>query len=221
VIAHQWWWEYRYPKEGIITANEMAVPVGHTVEVKVISHDVIHSFWVPQLFGKQDVMPVRENAIWFTAEEAGQYFGQCAEYCGLQHAQMRMNIIAYEQADFDAWVARMQRPAQPTTELAQQGAQVLAGKPCVACHTIQGTNANGKLAPDLSHFGSRTTLAAGIVPNTRENLTRWLQDPDSLKYGNYMAHPPERWGLNLNTAEYLNLRPQDVEALVEYLHSLK
>ncbi len=221
VIAHQWWWEYRYPKEGIVTANEMVIPAGQTLEVTVISHDVIHSFWVPQLFGKQDVMPVRANTVWFTADEPGQYFGQCAEYCGLQHAQMRMNIIAMSRPDFDAWVARMTRPAEPTTELARRGAQVFAGKPCVACHTIQGTNANGKLAPNLSHFGSRTTMAAGIVPNTTENLTRWLQNPDSLKYGNHMAHPPERWGLNLNTAEYLNLRPQDVEALVEYLHSLK
>ena len=220
VVGHQWWWEFRYPEQGVVTANEMIIPVGRTVELKMTSADVVHSFWIPQLMGKQDVMPAHTNALWFTARAPGQYFGQCAEYCGIQHAEMRMNVIAYEPADFQAWVARSQQPAQPTTELAQRGADVFRSNACVGCHTIAGTPAQGKLAPDLSHFGSRTTLAAGIIQNTPENLAAWLRNPDEIKPGNHMSNPPDRWNLNLSR-DYLNLRPADVDALVEYLHSLK
>ncbi|MBA2449350.1 MAG: cytochrome c oxidase subunit II [Chloroflexi bacterium] len=222
VIGHQWWWEYRYPEQGgLVSANELIVPTGRTIELKMRSDDVVHSFWVPQLMGKQDVMPAHVNTLWFAAEEPGQYFGQCAEYCGIQHAQMRMNVIAYSPADFQAWVARNQRPALPTTDLAQQGEQIFRGYPCVACHRIDGTSAQGTLAPDLSHFGSRTTIAAGILPNTPENLARWLRNPDEVKPGNHMANPPAHFNLGTLSRDYLNLRPSEVEALVEYLHSLK
>ena len=169
--------------------------------------DVIHSFWIPQLMGKQDLMPTHVNALWFTPEEPGQYWGQCAEYCGIIHALMKMNAIVYSPADFQAWVARQQAPAQPTTDLAEQGAQVFAQNACVGCHRIAGTNAQGNVGPDLSHFGSRTTVAAGIMENTPENLARWLRDPQEVKPGNKMPN--------------LHLRPSDVDALVEYLHSLK
>ena len=207
VIGHQWWWEFRYPEQNIVSANELVVPVGRTVELRMRSDDVIHSWWVPQLMGKQDVMPAHVNILWFTAIEAGQYRGQCAEYCGIQHALMRMTAIVHSQADWDAWVARNQRPAQPTTDLAQQGAEVFSRNACVGCHAIQGTNAQSRIGPDLSHFGSRTTLAAGILDNTPENLARWLRNPQEVKEGNKMPN--------------LNLRPQEVDALVEYLYSLK
>jgi cytochrome c oxidase subunit II len=207
VIGHQWWWEFRYPEQGIITANEMIIPVGRTVELKMRSEDVIHSFWIPQLMGKQDVVPAHTNALWFTASEPGQYFGQCAEYCGIQHALMRMNVIAYNQPDFQAWVARQQQPATPSTELAQTGAEIFQRSACVGCHTIQGTSAQGRIGPELSHFGSRTTLASGILTNTPEHLAEWLRDPQAVKAGNKMPT--------------LNLPPNEVDALVEYLHSLK
>jgi len=207
VIGHQWWWEFRYPEQGVVTANEMIIPVGQTVELKMRSEDVIHSFWIPQLMGKQDVVPTHVNSLWFTAEEGGQYFGQCAEYCGVEHALMRMNAIAYDRPDFEAWAARQRAPAAPTTDLALEGAEVLTRNACVGCHTIAGTVAQGQVGPNLSHFGSRTTLAAGILENTPENLTRWLRDPQEVKPGTKMPN--------------LNLRPSEVEALVEYLHSLK
>jgi cytochrome c oxidase subunit 2 len=207
VIAHQWWWEFRYPEQGIITANELVIPTGRPIELKMVSADVVHSFWIPQLMGKQDVMPVHTNALWFSAGEPGQYFGQCGEFCGIQHAQMRMNAIAYTPAEFEAWVAQQQQPAAPTTELAQQGAEAFTRSACVGCHTIAGTAAQGTVGPNLSHFGSRTTLAAGIMPNTPENLAQWLRDPQEVKPGNLMPN--------------LLLRPSEVDALVEYLHSLK
>ena len=209
VIAHQWWWELRYPEQGIVTANELIVPTGRSVQLRMTSADVVHSFWIPQLMGKQDVMPVHINTISFTPEIPGQYWGQCAEYCGLQHANMRMNAIVYTPADFEAWVALNRQPAQPqpATELALQGGEVFGRSACIGCHTISGTTAQAQIGPDLSHFGSRTTLASGILPNTPENLADWLRDPQAAKPGNLMPN--------------LHLRPTEVEALVEYLHSLK
>ncbi len=222
VIGRQWWWEYRYPEQGIVTANELVIPVGRTVELQMTSRDVVHSYWIPQLMGKQDVMPAHVNTLWFTAQEAGQYWGQCGEYCGIEHAMMRMNAIAYEQADWDAWVARNAQPspaaAQQTNELAEQGAQLFTQR-CLTCHAIAGTAAQARNGPDLSHVGSRTTIAAGILRNDTEGMARWLRDPDEVKPGNYMAHPPAEWGVT--TRDHLLLRPQDVDALVEYLHSLK
>lgn len=207
VIGHQWWWEIRYPQQGVLTANEVVVPVGRPITLLLKSDDVVHSFWIPQLMGKQDVLPAHTNVLGFTAQEPGQYFGQCAEYCGIQHAHMKMNVIAYTPEDFDAWVARLQAPAQPTTELAQEGAEAFGRLACVGCHAIAGTTAQGLTGPNLSHFGSRTTLGAGILPNTTEHLSEWLRETQTVKPGVKMPNQ--------------NLRPRDVEALTEYLHSLK
>ena len=214
VVGKQWWWEFRYPEvrlpngQPLTTANEMVIPTGRTVYLSITSDNVIHSFWVHQLMGKIDAMPNHDNRLWFTAEDPGQYFGQCAEYCGVQHAQMRMNVIAMTPADYQAWVARSSQPAEPVTDIAREGAEAFVTNGCAGCHTIEGNpTAIGKIGPDLSHFGSRTTLAAGIMQNTPENLQHWLEDPQAIKPGNFMPN--------------LHLRPRDVEALVAYLHSLK
>ncbi|MGE3272486.1 MAG: cytochrome c oxidase subunit II [Chloroflexota bacterium] len=215
VIGKQWWWEFQYPetmlsdgKTPLTTANELVVPTGRTVYLHITSDNVIHSFWVPQLMGKIDAMPNHNNKIWFTAEEPGQYFGQCAEYCGIQHAQMRMNVIAMSPSDYDAWVSRSTKPAEPVTDIAKEGMEAFGTNGCAGCHTIDGNpTAVGKVGPNLSHFGSRTTLAAGIHPNTPENLAAWIENPQAIKPGNIMQN--------------LHVRPRDVEALVAYLHSLK
>ena len=214
VIGKQWWWEFQYPENALgngqplTTANELVIPTGRTVYLSITSDNVIHSFWIPQLMGKIDAMPNHDNRIWFTAEEPGQYWGQCAEYCGIQHAQMRMNVIAMTPTDYQAWVTRSSRPADPVTDIAKEGAEAFTANGCAGCHTIDGNpTAIGKIGPNLSHFGSRTTLAAGILQNTPENLQHWLEDPQAIKPGNFMPN--------------LHLRPRDVEALVAYLHSLK
>jgi cytochrome c oxidase subunit II len=214
VTGRQWWWEFRYPEvklpngEPLTTANEMVIPTGRTVYLSITSDNVIHSFWVHQLMGKIDAMPNHENRLWFTAEDPGQYFGQCAEYCGVQHAQMRMNVIAMTPTDYQAWVAQSSRPGEPETDIAKAGAEAFVTNGCAGCHTIDGNpTAIGKIGPNLSHFGSRTTLAAGILPNTPENLAAWIQDPQAIKPGSFMTNQL--------------VRPQDVEALVAYLHSLK
>jgi cytochrome c oxidase subunit 2 len=214
VVGKQWWWEFKYPEitlangEPLTTANEMVIPTGRTVYLSISSDNVIHSFWVQQLMGKIDAMPNHDNRLWFTAEEPGQYFGQCAEYCGIQHAQMQMNVIAMTPADYQAWVDRSSRPAEPLPEVAEEGPQAFINNGCAGCHTIDGNpTAIGKIGPNLSHFGSRTTLAAGILPNTAENLARWIQDPQGIKPGNMMTNQL--------------VRPRDVEVLVSYLHSLK
>ncbi|MDP8924206.1 MAG: cytochrome c oxidase subunit II [Chloroflexota bacterium] len=221
VIGKQWWWEYRYPEfqdaqgRPLTTANEMVLPVGRTAVLRMTSDNVIHSWWVPQLMGKMDVMPTHITEIWFTPEEPGQYFGQCAEYCGIQHAMMRTNVIAMTPTDFQAWVTRQMLPAQPIAEVTPDTAALIAAgaeafqlNGCIGCHTIQAAiPEEGKIGPNLSHFGSRTTLAAGVMQNTHENLAHWLENPQAIKPGNFMPN--------------LLLRPQDIEALVAYLHSLK
>jgi len=214
VVGKQWWWEFRYPEirkpngEPLVTANEMVIPTGRTVYLHIISDNVIHSFWVQQLMGKIDAMPNHENKIWFTAEDPGQYFGQCAEYCGIQHAQMRMNVIAMAPADYEAWAQRSAQPTEPVTDIAKAGAEAFVANGCAGCHTVDGNpTAVGVIGPNLSHFGSRTTLAAGILQNTPENLAAWIQDPQAIKPGNFMTNQ--------------HVKPTDVDALVAYLHSLK
>jgi cytochrome c oxidase subunit II len=215
VIGKQWWWEFRYPEHlltdgqtPLTTANEMVIPTGRTVYLSITSDNVIHSFWIHQLMGKMDAIPNHDNRIWFTAEEPGQYWGQCAEYCGIQHAQMRMNVIAMTPTDYQAWVARNSRPAVPETDLAREGQEAFVANGCAGCHTVDGNpTAIGKTGPNLSHFGSRTTLGASVVPNTPENLAAWIENPQALKPGNFMQN--------------LHVRPRDVEALVAYLHSLR
>jgi cytochrome c oxidase subunit II len=207
VIGHQWWWEFQYPDLGIVTANDLHVPVGEVVGITLESDNVIHSFWVPELTGKTDVVPGHQNKTWLRAEAPGDYNGQCAEFCGSQHAHMLLHVVAQSRADFDAWVKnQLSTPPLPTGDAAQ-GAAVFAKSACVGCHTIAGTKAQGKVGPNLTHFGSRLSIAAGTLPNTPLNLTMWLRNPQAIKPENDMPN--------------LGLSNSDVQALVAYLESLK
>lgn len=186
VIGHQWWWEFQYPELGITTANELRIPVGRPVHLTVTATDVNHSFWVPRLAGKIDAIPGRNNSMWFQADEAGVYWGQCAELCGTSHAHMRLRVVAEPAAGFTAWTNRMQElalhPVAPAEPLAVRGQELfMKEKACFSCHTIDGTAAGGKVGPNLTGLAGRTTIAAGVLDNTPENLTLWLQDPQAVK----------------------------------------
>ena len=213
VVGHQWWWEFRYPEYGLVTANEMHVPVDRTVEVRLTSADVIHSFWFPRMGGKRDVVPGHENSLWFTPDSAGVYLGQCAEFCGLSHALMKMELVVDEQADFDAWVtanvadAVVVDVARPDSVQLAEGAQAFLQSGCIACHSVRGTPAAGVLGPDLTHLGSRRRIAAGIMDNTPENLARWIADPPAVKPGALMPR--------------LVLDEATLDALVFYLRNLE
>lgn len=212
VTGHQWWWEVHYldPDEKRIaaTANEIHIPVGRPVRLHLKSTDVIHSFWVPNLNGKTDLIPGKTNESWIQADRAGVFRGQCGEFCGLQHARMAFLVIAQPAEEFDAWLARQREPAaDPTEARLKRGQEVFLSAQCVMCHSVRGTLALGKVAPDLTHFGSRQTIAAGTVPNTRGHLAGWILDPQSTKPGNFMP------------ATQLN--PDDLAALLDYLYSLK
>ncbi|MFQ5679117.1 MAG: cytochrome c oxidase subunit II [Gemmatimonadota bacterium] len=187
VVGKQWWWEFRYPELDLVTANEAHIPVGRPVEFRLRSADVVHSFWIPRLGGKRDLVPGRENAIWLTADSAGTYLGQCAEFCGIAHALMGMRVVAEEPAAFRTWVERMRAPAaEPVSEEARQGKELFLRSACIGCHRVAGTPAAGTVGPDLTHVGSRSTLAAGLLPNTPEELARWIQNPQQIKPGNFM-----------------------------------
>jgi cytochrome c oxidase subunit 2 len=212
VLAHQWWWEVHYPGLGITTANEIHVCVGRPVRFRLQSADVIHSFWVPQLGGKQDVVPGHTNMLTLTPQKPGMYLGQCAEFCGLSHANMRFRVFVDTPQQFSAWTAEQTaapavpvRAAEPGNAV-EAGARLYAESPCVTCHTIRGESTQ-KVGPDLTHFGSRTTLAGGTLENTPQNLGAWLRDPPALKPG---AQMPD-----------LGLSPQQTAQLVAYLESLK
>ena len=212
VIGHRWWWEVRYlspdARQVFVDANEIHVPVGTPVRVKLSSPDVIHSFWVPQLGGKMDVIPGQTNETWIEASRPGVFWGQCAEYCGLQHAHMALRVVAETPAGFARWFAAEQAPAAaPADTLAARGKRLFEAGPCAACHTVRGTSAGGAVGPDLTHFGSRRTLAAGSLPNLPENLAGWIADAQALKPGNDMPR--------------MALPPGEVPALVAYLESLK
>jgi cytochrome c oxidase subunit II len=208
VVGHQWWWEVRYPQQGIVTANDIHVPVGQTVKVRLTTDDVLHSFWVPQLTGKTDMIAGRTNTMTIEADRPGIYRGQCAEFCGLQHAQMIFYVVAQTGADFQAWVgSETAGPATPTDAEAQMGMQLFQDQPCAACHTIRGTSATGTRGPDLSDFGGRLTIGAGALPNSRANLGGWIVNSQSIKPGNLM--PP------------IQLEPDELQALIAYLESLK
>jgi len=208
VIGHQWWWEVRYPREGIVTANDIYVPVGQRVRLRLTTQDVLHSFWVPQLTGKTDLIAGRTNTMTIEADRPGVYRGQCAEFCGLQHAQMIFYVVAEAPPDYQAWVAReTATPTSPTDPMALEGEQLFERAPCAACHTIRGTSARGTLGPDLSDFGARLSIGAGTVPNTRGNLGGWIVDSQSLKPGNLM--PP------------IQLDPRELQALIAYLESTR
>jgi len=216
VIGNQWWWEVQYqrdtPQEGFTTANEIRVPVGAKVRLRLHSNDVIHSFWVPNLAGKMDVMPGRANTLVIQADKAGTFRGQCAEFCGAQHARMAFFVIAQPREQFDAWMAQQRAPAAaPTTEISLRGLDILRTNRCLECHTVRGIEEippRKRPGPDLTHIASRTHLAGGTLKNNRDNLKRIITDSQGVKPGNYMP-------------SYPNLGDDELEALTSYLEGLR
>jgi cytochrome c oxidase subunit 2 len=211
VIGHQFWWEYRYPKLGIITANELHVPVSDPKHptptyLTLSSADTNHSFWVPRLAGKMDVIPNRVNVMWIDPAEPGLYLGQCAQYCGTQHAKMLLRVYADTPAQFAAWVAHQQQPAVQDNQVAE-GRAVFEHNACISCHTIAGTVATGRFGPDLTHVGSRDTIASGSVPNTPARIRAFVDDPAHFKPGALMPA--------------MHLNQHDLDAVTAYLTSLK
>ena len=212
VIGHTWWWEVRYlGADGAVTAvtaNEIHVPVGAPVRVRLRTADVIHSFWVPELMPKTDLLPDRVNDTWLQADRAGTYRGQCAEYCGLQHAHMAFQVVAEPDADFRRWLTgQEQDAATPATAQERRGMEVFTSGSCATCHTIRGTSADGHVGPDLTHLGSRQWIAAGAVPNDVGHVSGWVANSQSVKPGNLM--PPQ------------HLSPADLHAVVAYLEGLR
>jgi cytochrome c oxidase subunit 2 len=212
VRGHQWWWELQYtdpdPSRGFYTANEIHVPVGEPVKLQLESTDVIHSFWVPSLMGKQDLIPGRTNTLRFTAERAGIYRGQCAEFCGMQHAKMGLLVIAEEPEAFARWrAAQVQPRVEPASDEAKAGEQAFVGAPCSMCHQVRGTGAAGRVGPELTHVGSRRTLAAGTLPMSRGNLAAWIVDPHGIKPGVNMP--------------LVALDPDQLNTISAYLEGLK
>jgi cytochrome c oxidase subunit 2 len=212
VSGRQWWWQVQYdnpnPSWVVTTANEIHIPVGQTVQFKLSSNDVIHSFWVPNLHGKTDLIPGHETNTWLRADREGVYRGQCAEYCGHQHAHMAFTVIAEPAEKFKAWYnAQLKSAPEPSTPSQARGREVFLSAPCVMCHKIQGTDAGGVVGPDLTHVAGRSHLAAGTLENTRGHLAGWISNPQEIKPGTRM--PPN------------NLEPADLQALLDYLQSLK
>ncbi|MBE1874886.1 cytochrome c oxidase subunit II [Myceligenerans pegani] len=234
VDGRQFWWEVRYPEHDVETANEIHIPTGQDVRVELTSDDVIHSFWVPQLAGKVDLVPGRTNVVTLHADEPGTYWGRCAEYCGLQHAWMRFVVVAHDEPEYAGWLEAQGRPAEspgrtddgaggpdggdetaggarpgagPDTEEVAAGREIFMSSSCVYCHTIAGTEARGTLGPDLTHLASRQMIGAGVLPNDRESLARWITGPQDVKPGNAMP------GTDLSEDE--------LDALITYLESLE
>ncbi len=235
VIGHQWWWEFRYPDLKVVTANELHVPSGKKVVLLMTTADVLHSFWTPQLAAKRDVFPGRHTSLWFTAPDSGRYDGQCAEFCGIQHARMGFVIYVNSPPGFDSWVARQQvgspmvnggkvavdstAPADTAGQAARaerdslmaKGTAIFLSGGCIGCHAMVGTPMAGQMGvvgPNLSHVGSRSTLVANLMPNTEENLARWLRDPQALKPGALMKLPRK-------------LTEDEITTLVAYLEAHK
>ena len=208
VTGKRWWWQVRYPGVGIETANEIHIPVGQPVHITLKSDNVIHSFWVPQLAGKEDMIPGQTNEIDFTAKQAGRFRGLCAEYCGVEHARMLFFVVAQPASEFTTWIAQQRQVfTEPTSEETAAGQRVFLREACAGCHTIAGTTANGNLGPNLTTVGSRSTLAAGWLENTPQNMARWIDNSQAIKPGNLM--PP------------IHLNGGDLDAVVAYLESLK
>jgi cytochrome c oxidase subunit 2 len=202
----QWWWEFRYPQLEVVTANELHLPAGRRVALRLDGPDVIHSFWVPGLGGKRDVIPGRLNQITLVPEGSGEYWGQCAEFCGASHANMGMRVVVQPPEEFDRWVAQQKAEPGEPAGAAATGKTIFAGSACVGCHTIRGVSA-GVLGPDLTHFGSRSRLAAGMWPNTPQNVAEWVKDPQRLKPGVKMPT--------------LGLSDEQATAVAAYLTGLK
>ena len=212
VTGNQWWWDVQYahavPSLRVTTANEIHIPVGRAIRFDLLSTDVIHSLWIPNLQGKIDLVPGRLNELWLRADQPGVYRGQCAEYCGLQHAKMALVVVADSPDDFERWLAANRSPASPPTTAEQQrGRDIFERGPCAMCHTIAGTSAGGRSAPDLTHLASRSTIGAGTLPNTKGYLAGWIADPQHIKPGNRMPPP----GLN----------GEELQAVLAYLETLK
>jgi cytochrome c oxidase subunit 2 len=204
VIGHQWWWEARYDGTDVVTANEIHIPVRTRVDVVLTTADVIHSFWVPELNRKTDMIPGVVNRQLLIADQPGVYRGQCSEFCGLQHAHMAVAVIAQPRAQYEAWLARQKQPAGPSSS---RGATLFQHEACSGCHTIRGTQANGDIGPDLTHFATRSTIAALTVPNNRDNVRQWIEHPQELKPGNRMPD--------------LHLSDADFSALAHYMETLR
>jgi cytochrome c oxidase subunit 2 len=212
ITGQQWWWQVKYendmPSQMVTTANEIHIPVGRVVQFKLKSNDVIHSFWVPNLHGKTDLVPGHVAATWIRADRPGTYRGQCAEFCGHQHAHMAFTVVAETEEQFKHWYnAQLLAAAQPANTQLARGQQVFMTSTCVMCHRIQGTDAGGAVGPDLTHVASRQTIAAGTLANTRDNLANWILDSQAIKPGNRMPPNP--------------LSAEDLSALLDYLQSLK
>jgi cytochrome c oxidase subunit 2 len=212
VTGNQWWWYVRYMNDDasqiVVTANEIHIPVGRPVMIRGTSNDVIHSFWVPNLNGKADLIPSRVNTEWIQADRPGHYRGQCAEFCGMQHAHMALWVIAESPEEFEGWMKNQLQPAvAPSDPNLEHGQQVFLNHACAFCHTIAGTTAMASAGPDLTHLGSRSTIAAGTLPNTKGNLGGWITDPQNIKPGNHMAT--------------INLKAEDLQPLLDYLESLR
>lgn len=207
VVGHQWWWEINYVDHGFTTANEIHIPVGVPVDLTLQSADVIHSFWIPALHGKLDALPDYPTKLVLQADEAGDYQGTCAEFCGLQHAKMGLLVVAAEQDRFLAWADAQREPAPAATGANQRGLDVFLSSDCAKCHAIRGTTATGSTGPDLTHLAARQSIGAGTRPNNSESLAAWVTDPHASKEG--VAMPPSR------------LTGEDLAALVSYLASLK
>jgi len=209
VIGHQWWWEVVYPDYRITTANEIHVPYSpdgkEATYLELSSVDVVHSFWVPQLSGKVDLIPNRLNYMWIDPKQAGVYVGNCAEYCGTQHANMLLRVVAEDRSTFRAWAQGQQKAVEPS--VVSTGRTTFESLSCVNCHVIQGTKAIGKFGPDLSHLGSRSTLGAGMMTNTREHLKAWINDPQEIKPGCLMPS--------------MKLTSTELDGVASYLESLK
>jgi cytochrome c oxidase subunit 2 len=210
-IGHQYWWEFRYPKFGIVTANELHIPVSDPARptptfLKLLSADTDHSFWVPQLAGKTDLIPNHPNSMWMDPHRVGVFLGQCAQYCGTQHAKMLLRVSVDTPQAFDAWVRSQQQPvAQDSKAIA--GKHVFETTACINCHAISGTVANGRFGPDLTHLMSRTTIASGAAQNTADNLRLWIKTPDAVKPGSLMPA--------------MQLSDADLDSLVQYMETLQ
>jgi cytochrome c oxidase subunit 2 len=208
INAHQWWWEYRYPGSGVVTANELHMPVGRKWLLQVESADVIHDFWVPDLGAKVDAIPRNQNYLWITPSKTGIYLGTCAEYCGRQHALMGIRVIVQSPEEFEAWQqSQLRIPSPPTGVEAERGARLFEEQTCINCHAIAGTKAKGTVGPDLTHVGDRQTLGSGAVSNTLDQLTQWIKDPQAIKPGCNMPN--------------LKLTEAQARDIAVYLESLK
>lgn len=207
ITARQWWWDIKYIKDNVRAANELHIPAGKKLLIEFESPDVIHDWWVQELGPKMDVIPGQKNYLWISADKAGSFEGVCSEYCGTQHAWMRILVVAENQNDFDKWIKDQKSFSSALDERGKPGALLFQKKTCVSCHSIQGISDSAYIGPDLTHLASRKTLLSGMLPNTKENLKIWLKDPQKLKSGANMPN--------------FNLSPDELESMVSFLEEMK